>query len=871
MLIVRPIRKAAIEARMTPLSLNASRCISPMATPKDHKPLSALTPFEVSMLLKSLNLSNYMIPFQKQGVDGATLGFVHSEQEVMEMGIDMLPKARMFFNKLSELKVSGVPQDLIAASHHPLIEGEQRPFFPDSPRTDTIDKAVPATHSAALASVSKEVEQPSSSSGSRAAVRYSWVKHKACSSMDLSKPVHKITVRGVSGALEKRLNGDYDMYEEDEESGLHHVFRKCADQDIWLEYLLDKKCWQIKSTSSRGSKSCLAEQSCAVTKSMFVCEKAWMVHDGHGAFTEQASVKILPHVDDIIIFGVTGKTGNKINGRYRPSHEMHAAHPVFFKHGDPDMCIEYNATRARWQIKTSVARGGNSCLAENGEAIVLITFTPADVLTVWVVCEEGKFAADSNLHVVSAMRRVRLSGGFGKLCTALSGTYVPIYELSADQMVYHHEDRVDLYLEYAQHRHKWQIKPIASRGTLSCFAELTPPSDQLELEEGAVVPFDGQWAISENQSLQLCPDMFLTPLYDDLFVSFTTVVSLGESFDDFLTHCSGVYVPIDKAFRNFPVYKHRSATHLHYLRYDNTNQWWQVHCSTQLSPRKKGDKQNSGLGELIAMFQQGSRCDNPVEDCSGCWKILQEEHLDSNGATNGKIDVRIMPRPSRVHILDATGPRAALLNGLYDVADEVCDHMPVYKKRMLEGSALEATEIWIEYSASVKSWQLKRTADRGSPKAYATLTCVAPQFVDDNAIDASWTVFDTIQKQWVPQPLLRCWKEVYSLVVSGATGVHGDHINGQYEPSDQTFHDLPLYKKQSDRADLSVWMEFNKNLHSWQIKAEKDRGQNKAWAFVTTNVALRPEDCSGTWEVFDPELKWHSQPQLRLSFIKPEG
>lgn len=909
--LIRPIRKASVEAKFglnrppisngdgsksgstTPLA-PAAATSSPTAGPR--KSLHELTAMEVVYLLRALNLSNYMIVFQKKGVDGATLAYVHSEQEVMDLGVDLLPKARLLFSKILEYKSSGVPVEILSPTAQAVDASgiaSPRYFFASTPReqpgvTATAATAIPlvSVTSNSSAPTSARVQHPTMAASNLTSAsreiememvgkkvgRYAWFKHQS-TTYTLTKPVRRVIVRGVSGLLEKKLNGEYYIYEEDEESNLHHVFRKTADPDIWLEYLTEKKCWQIKSTSSRGSKSCLAEQSCAPNKSMFLCEKAWMVHNGKGAFQEQPSVKVLPFVENVVIFGVISKAGNKLNGKYFPSYEMQCGHPVFFKYGDPEMCIEFNETRSRWQIKTVAARGGNGCIAENGETVNHTSYTPADATTVWVVCEDHKFNPDPNLHVVSEMKSVVLRGGFGKVCTQLSGVYCPRYELSSGQMFYQHQNHIDICLEFVQTRNRWQIKPISAKGTPSCVAELAPSDNNNNITDSGIVPFDGIWSVSENHALQPFPDMYLSPVFEPLFITFSAPVSLGETFDEFMRHCSGVYVPLEKPFQNYPVYRHRSRTHLHYIRFDNTKLCWYLHSSTQLSPKKhRMERQNSGLGELVTVFEHAGRCDNSLEECGGVWNILQEELLESNGATQGKIEVRVLPNPKGVHIVDATGPRALLLNGHYELTDEVNDRMVVYKKRMVisttpGGSDVEANELWIEYSLEMKSWQLKRTADRGSAKAYASLPAVAPHFVDINSRDGVWTVYDTNQKQWLEQPRLKCVSEVYSVVVMGATGGHGDHINGQYEACHETCNDLPLYRKIVDRPDLSVWLEYNKSLRSWQIKSEKDRGQNKAWAFLTTTVALRPEECQGSWEVFDAELKWHSQPQVCLAAL----
>ncbi|RYH20274.1 TIR domain-containing protein [archaeon] len=897
--LVKPIRKTVLSFPWAaslvtnivsphappPIASPSQQMNSSLADSANTKALAELTPGEVVALLRSLNLSNYMIPFQKKGVDGATLAYVYSEQDIIDLGIDLLPKTRLLFTKVQEFKQSGVPCDLLIQS---------AAFFPTSPRVDTVlttderdvSQHVDTHHAIDLACLS----QDATVSGKHQ-VRYNWVKssvklkpgsnkHHIIPYSEKVDPkalvIRRLTVRGVTGALEKRLNGDYCLHELEENDVLHPVYRKACDPDMWLEYLKDKKCWQIKTTASRGTKSCLAELSSAMTKNLFEAhDKHWMVHDGKGSFAEQASVKTLPHIEPVVVFGAQGKVGNKLNGKYLPSAELHGGRPVFVKVGDPDICMEYNSSRSRWQLKTTAGKGSNSCLSESAESSPH-SASPADVHSVWLVSIEHKFEPHPSLHIINELQSMKLQGGnsTGKTFNVIQGVYIPYYELSCGQMVYRHQDRADLWLEYSEPRKRWQIKPTKAHNSALYLAELRPEQvdgdfDAQEAEAQTIVPFLGTWELSEDHKIIEATGLHLCPVFEPIFIVFTTLTSLGEHFDDFLRHCSGMYVPIDKAFSRYPIYKHRSPTHLHYIKYHENIQCWQLHSSSQLSPKKTTPdiRQNSGIGELIAIFQLACKTTDPIEACSGSWTILHEELLDSNHASKGKVDARVLPRPCSLHLLDTTGPRTALINGLYDPTDEVYDNMLVYKRREVTNDP-DGNDIWIEYCAPMKTWQLKRTGDRGSPKAYATLVATAPQLLQDNAQAEKWSVFDTNKKEWLTQPQLKCLPIIHSLFVLGATGSHAEHINGQFEPVDRTYHDMPLYKKKTANAtDTPVWIEYNRNLRSWQVKGEKDRGQNKAWAYLTVSVVLRVEECRGVWEVFDTDLKWQPQPDMHVVAI----
>ena len=59
-------------------------------------------------LLELLNLRNYCAVFQENDIDGPTLMNCKSEEDVEELGIDIVAKARLLINKIIELKANEV-------------------------------------------------------------------------------------------------------------------------------------------------------------------------------------------------------------------------------------------------------------------------------------------------------------------------------------------------------------------------------------------------------------------------------------------------------------------------------------------------------------------------------------------------------------------------------------------------------------------------------------------------------------------------------------------------------------------------------------------------------------------------------------------
>lgn len=77
------------------------------------KALSELSVHEVAILVESLELEAYRDELVKNKIDGACLAECNSFEEIKEMGISMTVKAKLFYNKISDFKVNGVPLEYL--------------------------------------------------------------------------------------------------------------------------------------------------------------------------------------------------------------------------------------------------------------------------------------------------------------------------------------------------------------------------------------------------------------------------------------------------------------------------------------------------------------------------------------------------------------------------------------------------------------------------------------------------------------------------------------------------------------------------------------------------------------------------------------
>ena len=78
------------------------------------KPLSEMSVDDVIHILDSLNLRKYCAVFQENAIDGPTLMNCKSVDDVKELGIDIVAKARILYEEIVELKSTVVPLTLMS-------------------------------------------------------------------------------------------------------------------------------------------------------------------------------------------------------------------------------------------------------------------------------------------------------------------------------------------------------------------------------------------------------------------------------------------------------------------------------------------------------------------------------------------------------------------------------------------------------------------------------------------------------------------------------------------------------------------------------------------------------------------------------------
>jgi hypothetical protein len=83
------------------------------------KPLSELSVHEVGIVLEAMKLGKYKGTLLKNEIDGRCLMECNTSEDVINMGITIFVKARVFLNEVMIWKASGVPMEYFSVNRDP--------------------------------------------------------------------------------------------------------------------------------------------------------------------------------------------------------------------------------------------------------------------------------------------------------------------------------------------------------------------------------------------------------------------------------------------------------------------------------------------------------------------------------------------------------------------------------------------------------------------------------------------------------------------------------------------------------------------------------------------------------------------------------
>ena len=227
-----------------------------------------------------------------------------------------------------------------------------------------------------------------------------------------------------------------------------------------------------------------------------------------------------------------------------------------------------------------------------------------------------------------------------------------------------------------------------------------------------------------------------------------------------------------------------------------------------------------------------------------------------------------------VRIDGAMGQNAGGINGIYEATTELSDDMPVYAKT---GNG----DVWLEYRADSKQWQVKPTAAKGTDGC--TAYCAVPaKCLPEDCPPGQWNLYDCTK--WGPQPAVtisvvtqeeveahleqvereasRVVNISHNVCIAGATGPNAGLINGVYKPSEELCDNATVYVKVNDG---NMWLEYHADLKQWQVKSTAYKSTDSSCAFCAVPAKCLPEDCpAGQWKVYDG-TKYAPQPEVTIS------
>jgi hypothetical protein len=300
----------------------------------ERKELNQLSVSDVSTLLTRCKLTNYVENFQQNEVDGYCLSVCQSEEEIKELGITLLPKARTFYLLLQEFNAEGgVPLSLFSKKLP--LDDSHRP--------------------------SEEISNGAQGNPGGMTSSSSSSSNQGPSSLPVVSRLQPIRVSGCSGERAHDINGIYDPTEEMHDGFCRYLKR--GGQNNWIEYNATRGHWHIKKAESKGTVNAwaYAVSPCVAPESIDpLC--VWHVYNGF-EFPEQPELQVARVYESIMVRGAVGTCAQQVNGIFDPTSEMCGGWVRYRKRGGQDSWIEYSEVRGQWHIKPSASKNTTNAWA----------------------------------------------------------------------------------------------------------------------------------------------------------------------------------------------------------------------------------------------------------------------------------------------------------------------------------------------------------------------------------------------------------------------------------------------------------------------------------------------------------------------------
>ena len=658
---------------------------------------------------------------------------------------------------------------------------------------------------------------------------------------------HDITFSGATGIYADDINGVYKPTLEFCDNAT--VYVKVGDGKMWLEYNASSKHWKVKSTVHTGKNGSLA--FCAVPGKCLPeeCPRGkWIVGDGTKWVPQHAVTISVRHYN---------------NDAVRPDDDDEA------KPKAAAMKVESGAQTASVGItghfKTSVSSGG-----------------------------------------------VRIVGAMGPHAGRINGIYEATNELSGDLPIYAKVGDPYFCLEYRADRNQWQVKSTAHKGKGGCLAFCAVLFKCLP--EGCPA---GQWQICVNDNDISLPAIVIAVVSQEEVDAYRAQVEeeaarvLRGIHDVTITGATGTYAgSINGVYR--PTVDFCDNANV-YIKVGDGNMWLEYRAAKkqwQVKPTFR-----KGLDVCLACCVVPAKC-LPEECPRGKWLVdngtkfgpqqtitISVQH-DNNGAASAGDDDEAKPKAAAmkvesgaaavsttgvgiaspvtlgaVRVIGAMSPTAGAVNGIYEATTELSGDMPVYVK-------VGSRDMLLEYCATIMSWQVKPTSQKGKNGGWACCTVPAKclpedcprgkwkvsdggQLVRQPTVTASVVTQDEVEAYLadVKSEAARVVKGTQHVRITGATGPKAGSINGMYRPTQELSDNVTVYVKIDDGDML---LEYRALIKDWQVKHTAHKGKDISFAFCAVPAKCLPDKCPvGQWQVVGGD-KYGPQPAITIKQKKRE-
>ena len=230
--------------------------------------------------------------------------------------------------------------------------------------------------------------------------------------------------------------------------------------------------------------------------------------------------------------------------------------------------------------------------------------------------------------------------------------------------------------------------------------------------------------------------------------------------------------------------------------------------------------------------------------------------------------------------------RSKYVNGIFEPTDEVCNGMPVYRRKGDLDTWLEM----VKTSSGNWRWYIKPTSEKGPNSSVCfgygvsttvvfpqdceaerwfcyddvqfvnetTITCVLcdssidiPRFMlnlRDKSIEAAQKDLEFLENEKRREP------RKGAILIEGATVDRAKYVNGVFEPTAETCNGMPVYQK---KGEPDIWLEVVKTeggYWRWYVKPTNERGPESSVCFGYGHSHSKgfPQHCEpGEWCCYD--------------------